>query len=52
MDQPGMAVRRRGSSPDVVLFHSFGGAIAASLARRLGPRVTHLCLVSPEPRKC
>jgi pimeloyl-ACP methyl ester carboxylesterase len=26
---------------------SFGGAIAASLARRLAPRVTHLCLVSP-----
>ena len=26
---------------------SFGGAIAARLARRLGPRVTHLCLVSP-----
>ena len=26
---------------------SFGGAIAAHLARRLGPRVTHLCLVSP-----
>jgi len=26
---------------------SFGGAIATSLARRLGPRVTHLCLVSP-----
>lgn len=26
---------------------SFGGAIAASLARRLGPRVTHLALVSP-----
>jgi pimeloyl-ACP methyl ester carboxylesterase len=26
---------------------SFGGAIAAQLARRLGPRVTHLCLVSP-----
>jgi pimeloyl-ACP methyl ester carboxylesterase len=26
---------------------SFGGAIAANLARRLGPRVTHLCLVSP-----
>jgi 2-hydroxy-6-oxonona-2,4-dienedioate hydrolase len=25
---------------------SFGGAIAANLARRLGPRVTHLCLVS------
>jgi pimeloyl-ACP methyl ester carboxylesterase len=26
---------------------SFGGAIAANLARRLGPRVGHLCLVSP-----
>jgi len=26
---------------------SFGGAIAANLALRLGPRVTHLCLVSP-----
>ena len=26
---------------------SFGAAIAANLARRLGPRVTHLCLVSP-----
>jgi len=26
---------------------SFGGAIAARLARSLGPRVTHLCLVSP-----
>jgi 2-hydroxy-6-oxonona-2,4-dienedioate hydrolase len=26
---------------------SFGGAIAANLARRLGTRVTHLCLVSP-----
>jgi len=26
---------------------SFGGAIAASLARRLAPRVTHLCLISP-----
>jgi pimeloyl-ACP methyl ester carboxylesterase len=26
---------------------SFGGAIAANLARRLGSRVTHLCLVSP-----
>jgi len=114
-DSPGMAVRRRGNGPDVVLFHggmgswkhwarniealaarftvhaldhpsygasapvarettgaayldlvhrlfvemfpgdaplrlagfSFGGAIAASLARRLAPRVTHLCLVSP-----
>jgi pimeloyl-ACP methyl ester carboxylesterase len=33
---------------------SFGAAIAANLARRLGPRVTHLCLVSPAgfpPRK-
>jgi pimeloyl-ACP methyl ester carboxylesterase len=26
---------------------SFGAAIAATLARRLAPRVTHLCLVSP-----
>ena len=26
---------------------SFGAAIAASLARRLAPRVTHLCLISP-----
>jgi pimeloyl-ACP methyl ester carboxylesterase len=26
---------------------SFGGAIAAHLARRLSPRVTHLCLVTP-----
>jgi pimeloyl-ACP methyl ester carboxylesterase len=26
---------------------SFGGAIAANLARRLGPRVTHLLLISP-----
>jgi pimeloyl-ACP methyl ester carboxylesterase len=26
---------------------SFGGAIAANLARRLTPRVTYLCLVSP-----
>jgi pimeloyl-ACP methyl ester carboxylesterase len=26
---------------------SFGGAIAANMARRLGARVTHLCLVSP-----
>jgi pimeloyl-ACP methyl ester carboxylesterase len=26
---------------------SFGGAIAAHLARRLAPRVTHVCLVSP-----
>ena len=114
-DAPGMAVRRRGHGPDLVLFHggmgsanhwirnveplaarftvhaldhpsygasapvprettgpayldlvhrlivemfpgqgplrfagfSFGGAIATNLARRLAPRVTHLCLVSP-----
>jgi 2-hydroxy-6-oxonona-2,4-dienedioate hydrolase len=26
---------------------SFGGAIAANLARRLAPRVTHLCLTRP-----
>jgi pimeloyl-ACP methyl ester carboxylesterase len=26
---------------------SFGAAIATNLARRVGPRVTHLCLVSP-----
>jgi pimeloyl-ACP methyl ester carboxylesterase len=26
---------------------SFGAAIAANLARRLAPRVTHLCLISP-----
>ena len=26
---------------------SFGGAIATHLARRLAPRVTHLCLISP-----
>ncbi len=26
---------------------SFGGAIAANLARRLAPRVTHVCLISP-----
>ncbi len=33
---------------------SFGAAIATNMARRLGPRVTHLCLVSPAgfpPRK-
>ena len=115
MEQPRMAVRRRGSGPDVILFHggmgswrhwarnidalaarftvhaldhpsygdsatvprettgaayldlvhrlfvemfpgdaplrlagfSFGAAIATNLARRLAPRVTHLCLVSP-----
>jgi pimeloyl-ACP methyl ester carboxylesterase len=26
---------------------SFGGAIATHMAQRLGPRVTHLCLISP-----
>ena len=114
-DAPGMAVRRRGSGPDLVLFHggmgswkhwvrnvealgarftvhaldhpsygdsatvprettgaqyldlvhalllealpgraplrfagfSFGAAIAANMARRLGPRVSHLAIISP-----
>ncbi len=36
-----------GEAPLRLAGFSFGGAIAASLARRLGPRVTHLCLVSP-----
>jgi pimeloyl-ACP methyl ester carboxylesterase len=36
-----------GSAPLRLAGFSFGGAIAANLARRLGPRVTHLCLVSP-----
>ncbi len=36
-----------GSAPLRLAGFSFGGAIAASLARRLGDRVTHLCLVSP-----
>ena len=36
-----------GRSPLRFAGFSFGGAIAANLARRLGPRVTHLCLVSP-----
>ncbi|HYE93001.1 MAG TPA: alpha/beta fold hydrolase [Terriglobales bacterium] len=35
-----------GSAPLRFAGFSFGGAIAANLARRLGPRVTHLCLVS------
>jgi pimeloyl-ACP methyl ester carboxylesterase len=38
-----IAVHRRGRAGRF----SFGAAIAANLARRLGPRVTHLCLVSP-----
>jgi pimeloyl-ACP methyl ester carboxylesterase len=36
-----------GDSPLRLAGFSFGGAIAANLARRLGARVTHLCLVSP-----
>jgi pimeloyl-ACP methyl ester carboxylesterase len=36
-----------GNAPLRFAGFSFGGAIAAHLARRLGARVTHLCLVSP-----
>jgi pimeloyl-ACP methyl ester carboxylesterase len=36
-----------GDAPLRLAGFSFGAAIAANLARRLGPRVTHLCLVSP-----
>jgi len=36
-----------GNAPLRLAGFSFGGAIAARLTRRLGPRVTHLCLVSP-----
>ena len=36
-----------GTTPLRFVGFSFGGAIAASLARRLGDRVTHLALVSP-----
>jgi len=36
-----------GDQPLRLAGFSFGAAIAANLARRLGPRVTHLCLVSP-----
>jgi pimeloyl-ACP methyl ester carboxylesterase len=36
-----------GESPLRFAGFSFGGAIATRLARRLGARVTHLCLVSP-----
>jgi len=41
------AERFRGDRPLRFAGFSFGGAIATNLARRLGPRVTHLCLVSP-----
>jgi len=36
-----------GTAPLRLAGFSFGGAIATNLARRLGSRVTHLCLVSP-----
>jgi len=36
-----------GSTPLRFAGFSFGAAIAANLARRLAPRVSHLCLVSP-----
>jgi pimeloyl-ACP methyl ester carboxylesterase len=36
-----------GEAPLRLAGFSFGGAIAANLARRLGPRVTHLALLSP-----
>jgi len=36
-----------GDSPLRLGGFSFAGAIAANLARRLSPRVTHLCLISP-----
>ena len=36
-----------GAAPLRFAGFSFGGAIAANLARRLGPRVTHLALISP-----
>ena len=41
------AERFPGDAPLRFAGFSFGGAIAAHVARRLGPRVTHLCLVSP-----
>jgi 2-hydroxy-6-oxonona-2,4-dienedioate hydrolase len=36
-----------GDAPLRLAGSSFGGAIATNLARRLAPRVSHLCLVSP-----
>jgi pimeloyl-ACP methyl ester carboxylesterase len=36
-----------GDSPLCLAGFSFGAAIAANLARRLGSRVSHLCLISP-----
>ena len=36
-----------GTAPLRLAGFSFGAAIAANLARRVAPRVTHLCLVSP-----
>jgi pimeloyl-ACP methyl ester carboxylesterase len=36
-----------GEAPLRLAGFSFGGAIAANLARRLGSRVTHVCLISP-----
>ena len=36
-----------GEAPLRFVGFSFGGAIATHLARRLAPRVTHLCLISP-----
>ena len=36
-----------GTAPLRFAGFSFGAAIAANLARRLAPRVTHVCLVSP-----
>jgi 2-hydroxy-6-oxonona-2,4-dienedioate hydrolase len=36
-----------GDGPLRLAGFSFGGAIAVNLARRLAPRVTHLCLISP-----
>ena len=36
-----------GAAPLRFAGFSFGAAIAANMARRLGPRVTHVCLISP-----